>query len=58
MLDHQYQPGEHVSVDDGVRKFTGVVAAKNPKNTAEYEIRASDGRTWLVHWCYLKRRSA
>lgn len=54
-LDSQYQPGERVRVDDGVRKFKGLVAGANPKNSAEYVINADGGQVWVVHWCHIRR---
>lgn len=56
-LDHLYHPGDRVKVDDGIRRFNGVVARHNPRNSAEYEITDSAGTIWCVHWAYLRRTS-
>ena len=54
-LDSQYTAGERVCVDDDLRKFTGTIVRRHPRNTAEYEVVNNAGRVWIVHWAYLRR---
>jgi len=54
-MDSDFKIGDKVKVNDDSRKFLGTVTGPNPKNSAEFEVTDEKGRTFTVHWAWMRK---